>query len=378
MKAYRSVRDPHGHWDCGIDEAVDLVVYFGARSVLEASGCDGELKALFPQAHRMGASTGGQIDGCNVSDDTIVAVAMAFDDTSLRFVTQDIAKALDSRECGQSIARALARPDLAGIYLLSDGLGVNGSQLVAGIADIIGDVPVAGGLAGDGAAFEKTVIGANAEPVSNRIAAVGFYGDAIALGYGSAGGWDVFGPRRTVTRSVGNVLLELDGEPALDLYRRYLGEEAEGLPGSALLFPLQIFDPAAPDHVTVRTVLSVDFDAKSMTFAGDIPEGFTAQLMRGQFERLSDGAGLAARSACKGPDFADVRVALLTSCIGRRLLMGQRIADELDAVGEALSGTGPVLGFYSYGEIAPLQTCRSARLHNQTMTVLTIAERTAA
>ncbi len=101
------------------------------------------------------------------------------------------------------------------------------------------DVHLTGGLAGDGASFRTTRVGLNANPEPGRIAAIGFYGDRIRLGSGSVGGWDAVGPERRVTRADGNTLFDLDGAPALDLYKQYLGAEAANLPASALLFPLQ-------------------------------------------------------------------------------------------------------------------------------------------
>ena len=203
----------------------------------------------------------------------------------------------------------------------------------------------------------------------------GFYGDAIRIGHGSAGGWDVFGPRRRVTRSRGNVVLELDGQPALDLYERYLdSDEVKGLPGTALRFPLQIQDPQRPAHEVIRTVLGVDRDERSLTFAGDVPEGWMARLMRGNFDHLAAGAGDAARQAYAG--MADApqgdEISLVVSCVGRRLLMGQHITDELDAIDEVRPGTR--LGFFSYGEIAPHAASGRCELHNQIMTVTSIRE----
>jgi hypothetical protein len=207
------------------------------------------------------------------------------------------------------------------------------------------------------------------------VAAIGFYGEAVRIGHGNAGGWDEFGPRRRITQSAGNVLYELDGEPALALYKRYLGEEAAGLPGTALLFPLRIYDPLKPDRDLVRTVLAVDHATGSMTFAGDMPEGWVSQLMRGNFHRLAAGAADAARqsvAAFSEPAGQD-SVAILVSCIGRRLLMGQHTIDEVDAAGAELGGM-PQLGFYSYGEISPHGPSGMCQLHNQTMTVTTITE----
>jgi hypothetical protein len=356
----------------------DLVFYFGSREALASGARYGELRKLFPGAHVMGCSTGGQISNDDVSDDEIAGVALQFNSTKLKVACEPVANATSSRACGEAIGAKLAADDLAGIFVLSDGLNVNGSELVAGIMDKVGrDVSLTGGLAGDGPNFGETLVGADRAPRSHEVVAVGFYGKTIRIGHGSAGGWDVFGPRRRITRSAGNVLLALDGEPALDLYESYLGEdEVKGLPGTALLFPLQIHDPMRPDHEIVRTVLAVDRIARTMTFAGDMPEGWSAQLMRGNFDRLVAGAADAARQACAGiRERADGdALAVLVSCIGRRLLMGQRTADEVEAAGVELGPRMPRLGFYSYGEISPHAASGVCELHNQTMTVTTIAE----
>jgi len=264
------------------------------------------------------------------------------------------------------------------VFLLSDGLNVNGSELVNGMVSAIGSgIPLTGGLAGDGANFTETLVGGNCVPRSRMAVGVGFYGKAIRIGHGSAGGWDLFGPRRQVTRSAGNVLFELDGEPALDLYERYLGpEDSKGLPSSALLFPIQVHDAEQPDSAVVRTVLAVDHDTRSMTFAGDVPQGWTAQLMRGNFDRLAEGAADAARQARIGLNAGkdDHQFSILVSCIGRRLLMGQRTSDETEAAGAELGADTLRLGFYSYGEISPHAKSGICELHNQTMTVTSFAE----
>jgi len=360
----------------------DLVFFFGGRQALACGARYRELRAMFPDAHILGCSTGGQIRNDDVIDNEIAVAAITFAATTLRAACEQAASPDSSRSCGELIGKALAAADLVGIFVLSDGLSVNGSELVAGIAAAVGKgVSVTGGLAGDGADFRQTLAGADRPPHEQMVAAVGFYGPAIRIGHGSAGGWDEFGPRRCITRSQGNMLFEFDGEPALDLYERYLGDEARGLPGSGLLFPLRIFDPERPDHDIVRTILAVDRDTRSMTFAGDVPEGWTAQLMRGNFDRLAAGAAMAARQAAVGlrkshasDQIAGDQIAILVSCIGRRLLMGQYTADELEAVGAELGPGIPRLGFYSYGEISPHRVSGVCELHNQTMTVTTIAE----
>ena len=356
----------------------DVIFFFGTRRALACGARYRELQAMFPHAHILGCSTGGQIRNADVVDDEITAAAIAFDATKLRVACAPAPCAERSRSCGHAIGQELAAGDLVGMFVLSDGLSVNGSELVAGIIDIVGNtVSVTGGLAGDGSEFQETLVGADCPPRKHIVAAVGFYGPAIRIGHGSAGGWDEFGPRRRISRSRGNVLFEFDGKPALDLYERYLGEdESRGLPGTGLLFPLRIFNPQRPDHDIVRTILAVDRQARSMTFAGDVPEGWTAQLMRGNFDRLAAGSAMAARQAADG--IGQIRtgdqVAILVSCIGRRLLMGQHTADELEAARAEFDPQITQLGFYSYGEISPHRASGVCELHNQTMTVTTIAE----
>ncbi|HEV7635672.1 MAG TPA: FIST N-terminal domain-containing protein [Bradyrhizobium sp.] len=380
MRSQQITWNPQARWSPVKAELgnASLVFYFGTRQMLACGKRYSELREMFPSAHILGCSTGGQINSSDISDDEIVAAAIGFDATRLRLISEEISDAHQSRSCGETIGRALNQEDLAGVFVLSDGLNVNGSELVNGLVAAIGSgIPVTGGLAGDGADFAETLVGGDCVPRARLVVAIGFYGKAIRIGHGSAGGWDLFGPRRKVTRSAGNVLFELDGEPALDLYERYLGpEDSKGLPGSALLFPIQVHDAAHPDSAVVRTVLAIDKDARSMTFAGDVPQGWTAQLMHGNFDHLAEGAADAGRQARAGlgAGDGDSQFSLLISCIGRRLLMGQRTSDEVEAAGTELGGKTLKLGFYSYGEISPHAKSGVCELHNQTMTVTLFAE----
>ena len=363
-------------------QPADLVLYFGSRQTLEGEAPYAALRTRFPHANILGCSTGGQMTDGDVSDRVMPALALDFVDTPLRLARAVVGDPAGSHAAGAAIGAELAAVDLAGVFVLSDGLHVNGSALVEGIVSAIGrDVPISGGLAGDGDAFAETLVGCNEPPASRVVAAVGFYGTSIQLGHGSAGGWDVFGPKRRITKAHGNVLLEVDRKPALDLYKLYLGpEESQKLPGSALLFPMRISDPHRPTESVVRTVLSVDAEAGSMTFAGDMPEGWIAQLMRGSFSRLCAGAAEATHDAAQhlppGPRNGD-SAAILVSCIGRRLLMGQRIDEEIEAATSELPAHCQPIGFYSYGEIAPHDGSGEAKLHNQTMTVTLLSERAA-
>jgi len=251
---------------------------------------------------------------------------------------------------------------------------VNGTELVRGLSSVLpSSVVVTGGLAGDGDRFVRTWVIVDGMPRSGFASAVGFYGEQIRIGHGSKGGWDIFGPERIVTRSKGNELYELDGRPALELYKEYLGERASGLPATGLLFPLALrSDPSRSEQI-VRTILAVDEDQQSMTFAGDIPQGSRAQLMKANFDRLVEGAFAAALMTKDGDGRSEPKLAIAISCVGRRLVLGERAEEEVEATLEALPKGTQQIGFYSYGEISPVANGR-CDLHNQTMTLTVISE----
>jgi len=349
-----------------------LVIFFASPGTTDDGARYNELKAFYPAASIIGCTTGGEISETDVHDGSIIATAIAFKHARLVFAGTSIGgEERNSFDAGVRLGRGLPRPGLRGVFLLSDGTQVNGSELVACIQHILGpDITITGGLAGDGSSFVSTRVGFNANPEPGKLVAVGFYGPEIRLGYGSVGGWDAVGPERLVTRSAGNTLFDLDDLPALDLYKKYLGPEAANLPASALLCPLRIHPVGKPEASLVRTVIGIDEERKAMIFAGTIPQGHVAQIMLGHFDHLIAGAGQAAQKAA----FPEAQLAILVSCIGRKLLMGQQIADEVEAVHDVLGQACRLTGFYSYGEIAPLENSPFCDLHNQTMTITTIAE----
>ncbi|WP_373990812.1 FIST signal transduction protein [Duganella sp. BuS-21] len=357
----------------------DLIFLFEATELALEGKQLASLRQRFPGTPIVGCSSGTIIEGQYVADDSATALAVGFDHTPVRLATHPCPGPEHSREAGRALGARLAAADLSALLILSDGLHVNGSALIAGLRAEVGeDVAISGGLAGDGPRFARTLVHADGAPQSQLVAAIGFYGPHIQITHGSVGGWDVFGPNRTVTASTGQVLQSLDHKPALDLYERYLGDEAADLPSSALLYPLQIWDVERPRHSLVRTVTAIDREARAMGFAGNIPQGWHARLMRGRLEGLIDGASDAAQHAldamrARSPG-ATPQLCLTISCVGRRLLMGQRTEEEVRGVAEVLGAGVEQIGFYSYGEIAPHQDSGVCDLHNQTMTLTLFAE----
>lgn len=351
-----------------------LVLVFGSPELLDDDTPLHALAAAFPHSAMIGCSTSGAVLDEEVYDESLTLAVARFARTTLAVEVEPVTRA-SSAEVGRTMGKRLREhgDDLAAVFVLGDGLDVNGSKLAEGLTQgTDGSAVISGGLAGDGTRFERTWVLVDGHPRTSYVCAVGLYGSAVEVGNGSDGGWTMFGPERVITSSEGNVLLELDGRPALELYKTYLGDRAAGLPATALLFPLAIRAGREGDRELIRTILAVDESRQSMTFAGDIPEGWTAQLMRGTTEHLVDAAQTAAGQARLPGD--DPGLAIVTSCVGRRLYLGQRVEEELEAVRSGLGSTDQVIGFYSYGELSPASVS-SCDLHNQTMTITVLKER---
>ncbi|MDD5064082.1 MAG: FIST C-terminal domain-containing protein [Phycisphaerae bacterium] len=359
----------------GVSEQVQLVLVFGDNTVLRQESRLQEIKQFFPQGRIIGCSTAGEIIGRRVFDNSLTATGVFFENTRLQFAETTLNNMEESFNAGKKLCEALDPNGLSHVFVLSEGLNVNGSELVKGLRSKLPvNVAVTGGLAGDQDRFKETMVLIDNVLRKNAVAVIGFYGDSLRIGYGSKGGWDSFGPDRRVTRSKANILYELDGQAALELYKKYLGEQANGLPATGLLFPLSISLNGGGKRV-VRTILSVNENDGSMTFAGDVPEGNCARLMKANFERLVDGAAESAKqSLTLGSPAPDL--AILVSCVGRKLVLKQRIDEEIECVQDTLGAGTALTGFYSYGEICPIGPDeKQPELHNQTMTITTFSER---
>jgi hypothetical protein len=352
--------------------SVDLVLGFGSYDVLKEPKRYQELRVFFPTAHIVLMSTSGEIHQMNVEDHSIAAVAMEFEHSRIDVARININDYHHSFIAGRELADRIPTSELKHVMIFSDGQVVNGTYLLQGIQEKLPQhVTLSGGLAGDGGRFVETLTGLNEPPRPGEIVSVGFYGESLQIGVGSQGGWDAFGPERVITRAEDNVLYELDGQNALELYKRYLGDKAEGLPGTALLFPLSIQIPGS-EAPLVRTILSINEENQAMIFAGNMPVGAKAKLMKANFDRIIDGASGAAKNASLPGSSPEV--AVLISCVGRKAILGPRIEEEVEGVAEMLGGNPIITGFYSNGEIARDAKEVKCELHNQTMTITTFSE----
>jgi hypothetical protein len=351
-----------------------LVFVFGAPDSITKPEIYSHIKQSYPKADVVFASTAGEILNDSVYDNSAVVTAVELEKTTVKCVKTNIGNHSNSFDTGNYLMKQLAGDDLNCIFLISDGTFINGSELVDGFnSDNPNNIPVTGGLAGDAARFEKTFTGLNEVPTQGNVIAIGFYGKHLSIGHGSFGGWDEFGHERVITKADQNVLYEIDNKNALDLYKQYLGDYVNELPGSALLFPLSIRINGS-DKNLVRTILSIDEEKKSMTFAGNLPEGSKVRLMKANFDKLIEASSIAAENSFTAIKEHNPELAILISCVGRKLILQERTDEEVEAAKEVLGTNTAITGFYSYGEISPFNSSTQCELHNQTMTITTFTE----
>ena len=379
MKIEQTSWNPTRGWEPkppgGLGASAQLVLLFAGTQIIKDPQTFLNTKNTYPHAHILGCSTAGEICGTEVRDNSLVLTAVQFEHTQVKGTSIQIHNMQESMLAGERLTQSLDLENLVHVFVLSEGLNINGSNLVKGLVKGLPQhVTVTGGLSGDGDRFKETFIISDCPAVKNTIGLIGLYSSRLKIGYSSLGGWDSFGPDRLITKSKDNILYELDGQSALGLYKKYLGEHAEKLPASGLLFPLSLRLPDGKDWV-VRTILGINEEDQSMIFAGDVPEGSYARLMKANFERLIDGASLAAQGSYEAVGSSSPELAILISCVGRKMVLGQRIEEEVESVREILGENTILTGFYSYGEISPFTSHAKCELHNQTMTITALSER---
>ncbi|MEM8998929.1 MAG: FIST N-terminal domain-containing protein [Bacteroidota bacterium] len=375
MKINQATKTKQGSWKFNHKSDLNkpLVLVFGDRFMLESATIYDEVKAFYPDGEIVFGSTSGEIVGSQVQEETVTLTAIEFEKTVYKIISENIRDFVDIEKMGQVIANRFEKENLKHLFIVSDGSFVNGSGLIEGLeSDEKMTASITGGLCGDGARFEKTLTAYNENPKQGEVVAIGLYGSDLEVSYANYGGWTPFGPERTITKSKDNVLYEIDGLPALDLYKKYLGEQANELPQAALLYPLKVQQNEDSDAL-VRTILNIDEEENSMILAGDVPINSKVQLMMSTMDDITEGAHHAAKLAMR--DRKNVpELAILVSCVGRKLVLSQRTEEEIEEVIDVVGDQAKITGFYSYGEMAPFSGKKECQLHNQTMTLTLLSE----
>lgn len=350
----------------------DLLIVFVSPKFKAKQKVLSYLNKNYPKAVVCGCSTSGEISDVTVKDRTISLTAIQFKTTKLKLVSVNVNNMSGSYNAGEQIGYMLKDEKLKHVMILSDGLRINGADLVSGLKHNLPSISITGGLAGDGEDFENTFVIRNSDILDTAVLGLGFYGDNLNVNYSSKGGWDGFGIDRVVTKSKNNILYELDGKPALKIYKELLGEDAKKLPSSGLLFPVNLRKDK-DDIPVVRGISGINEADQSLIFGANILEGSYARLMKGNINKLIAGAKESAVSVSQVATEL-IELAIVISCVGRRLVLKQLVEEELDVVRDLIGNKSKITGFYSYGEIAPLGKTSLCELHHQTMTITTLSE----
>jgi len=355
--------------------SANLVLVFGSVKRFGEAKLQSILKARYPTAQIIGCSTSGEITATGVYDDSLQITAILWEKTVQRVTHTKMTGMQNSFETAVTLAKQLKSDSLKAVLVYSDGLNVNGSELLEGFKSELGETPIMGGMAGDGFNFSKTVQLFNDTVSDGLVIAVGLYGNSLIAATGVGLGWKPYGPPRKVTKSDKNVVLELDEKPALPLYNMYIGSHsAKGLPGSGLNFPFAIIEDGKRDIEKIRTLLAIDPKNNSLTFAGNVNEGETVRFCQSTHDRLVEGAGDAAHLVSNHANVNQTGLAICVSCVGRKGVMAELVTDEVKLVQQILGGQTAITGFYSYGEFAPRPDTSDSVLHNQTMTIGYLSE----
>ncbi len=380
MKTVQLRRSIDTNWEYlgeNIPLSKPLVLVFGNRYLLEKNEIYQEIKEIFNDGEIVFSSSAGDISSHSVDDDGITITAIEFEKSSFEIKTVNVKndnQFVNSYEAGYALIQQFDKENLKYVLVISDGSVINGSQLANGMNKVTNNaILITGALCSDAARFEKTICSYNENPKPGEIVGIGLYGEQLEISFAINDGWTPFGPERIVTKSKDNILYELDNKPALDLYKTYLGDKSKELPAAALLFPLKVKSSNEQESI-VRTILNINEKENSMILAGDIAENSTVQLMMTNVDSIINAAEIAAKKANhqreKSPELA-----ILVSCIGRKLVLDQRVEEEVDEVVEVIGNKTTICGLYSYGEIAPFNGENNCQLHNQTMTITLISEK---
>jgi hypothetical protein len=329
----------------------------------------------------IGGTTAGEISSAGFSTGSVVIMALSNDD--LEFVTgigHNMSN--DERACSVELVNDILGktgfdPN-ASLLVFPNGMGGDGLKVLEGLQLSLGkDFEITGGYLGDDERFENTYQYYNGMVYKDAIVGLMVIKKSgYKTGIGVRSGFTSIGNSFFCTSSEGNIVKEFEHANALELYKDFLGEErAERLPAVCLEYPFGIIDNNPSDSTEslfqLRCGLSVDHEKGTIALAASIPEGSEVTLTTASRGDIINGAREAAAQAKKSLGDATPMALIMFSCVGRKLVLGRRIQEEVDAVRECIGHDVPIIGFYTYGEIGPIDKTKpelsSVKFHNETV-----------
>jgi len=272
----------------------------------------------------------------------------------------------DSTEFGRKIGEKVNDSSFpASAIIVASGLTLDGQAMVEGANEVVGeDLIMFGGLAGDDSKFEKTYVFSNEKVSDDAVLVLLLDKNKIDVSGIASSGWISLGSDLRVTKSSGNIVYTIDDEPALDVYKSYLGVNDEDLPAIGIEYPLMIKRHSG--EPALRAVVGINRDDRSLIFAGSVPESSLVTFSSSPgFEVIKTTTSKVAEFYERSPD-ADFFI--LFSCMARHLALGPMVAEEIKFASDKWDA--PVGGFFTYGEIGSNNL--SCDFFNQTYTLVKI------
>lgn len=366
--------DPIPDPDFPASEA-SVVLVFGLREHLEDPALLANLKETFPNAQIAGASTAGEIHDYQFWSESVVGLAIRLEKSTCRMIEKSSQPEDDFAALGNELGRELSADDLRMVLLFAEGLEVDCDLLLRGLNESLADTDplIFGGLAGDSLNFENTVLLTSAGLKPEGIIAIGFYGEALEIRTAVSEKYSELGPLHEVTKADGNLLIEIDGRRALDVFLEELGpvfRNANEATESLFDFPM-VFENAEGGAIFARTPMYVDESAGTLLYAGSLPhDRFRFAKMQGNRDLLEGALEAARKASMQGRE----ELLFMVSCAARRVALGVAVGAELDEVAPVFSPSVPAIGFYAYGEIGRSEGSGKAETLNHSFNLITCRE----
>lgn len=355
-----------------LGERPDLVLLFASARYDQEAVLAGLHGRLGEGVRLAGCSSYAEIGGREALSESVTAMGLKLGDLGAATLSAR-AEGGDSRALGRSIGEQARAHDPSLLVVFPDGLQVNSTQFLLGIQDVLGkSFPIVGGVAADTGEFTRTFQYRDREVFSGGAAAVALRG-SISLATAARSGWYPVGASRICTRMEGgNVCLELDRQPALALYKEYLGARAAEMPLVSAEYPIGVISsPEGTQRLPegelllLRSIKGVDEARQAIIFGGDLPQGSEVRMTSATKEDVMKGADEATERACAA--MPEPSLALIFNCMARKVVLGPRYKQELSAPLRRLGERVPAIGFYTYGELSPVQGVTMH--HDETFTI---------
>ena len=365
-----------------VGDKANLIIVFSSSKYNQQRMLDG-VRLISQEIPLVGCSTSGEITNEGPVSKCVAVMALQADKINFTIGLGNGAEKnsfLAGKQAAQKV-KEKSRERVSLLIMLMEGLAENGAATVRGVQDVFGkNFPIIGGSAGDDFAFKKTYQYYNSQVLNNKVIAIGFSGD-FSFGVGVKHGWEPIGLSMKVTKAEGSKLITINDRPALSIYEDYFGKKVkelikEPIAKMAYTYPLGMSIEGSNEFL-IRDVVIANKQGE-ITCAAEIPQGSNIRLMLGDQERAIEAARQAAKNAKDQLKDHQPRVIFVFDCMARNKLLGSRIAEEITAIQEVLGRKVPLVGFYTYGEQAPLAgilgtNCFSV-FHNETMALITLAD----